>query len=84
MTVLYKMVSLVFASRLKSVFDQLIFKEQKGFMSGRFIAENKKKVFTIFYFKWKKIKNYSIKFHKFEKTFNTVSWDFIAEIIKIF
>ena len=34
------MMSSVIANRLKSVLDKVISKDQKGFISGRFIGEN--------------------------------------------
>ena len=43
------MASAVIANRLKTVLDKLISEEQKGFIAGRFIAENVRTIYDILF-----------------------------------
>ena len=78
------MASAVIANRLKTVLDKLISEEQKGFITGRFIAENVRTIYDILF----ETKNQElpglILSIDFEKAFNTVSWKFIMKVLKYF
>ena len=49
LNVVYKLASTVLANRLKTVLDNVISEEQKGFISGRFIGENIRLIYDILY-----------------------------------
>ena len=82
--VVYKMASAVIANRLKTVLHKLISEEQKGFIAGRFIAENVRTIYDILF----ETKNQElpglILSIDFEKAFDTVSWKFIMKVLKYF
>ena len=48
LNVVYKMASSVIANSLKSVLQNVIHQDQKGFISGRFIGENVRLIYDIF------------------------------------
>ena len=77
------MASAVIANSLKTVLDKLISEEQKGFIAGRFIAENLRTIYDILF----ETKNQElpalILSINFEKAFDTVSWNFYNESFKI-
>ena len=76
--------SAVIANRLKTVLDKLISEEQKGFIAGRFIAENVRTIYDVLF----ETKNQElpdlILSIDFEKAFDTVSWKFIVKVLKYF
>ena len=49
LNVVYKMMSSVIANRIKLVLDKLINKDQKGFISGRYIGENIRMIYDILF-----------------------------------
>ena len=49
LNVIYKLASAVIANRIKVVLNSLIHEDQKGFISGRFIGENVKLIYYIFF-----------------------------------
>ena len=49
LNVIYKLASSVIAARLKTVLHKLIHEDQKGFISGRFIGENKRQIYDILF-----------------------------------
>ena len=71
------MASTVISNRLKGVLDKLIHQDQKGFISGRFIGENIRLIYDVFF----ETQNQNIPrlllSIDFEKAFDTVSWKFI-------
>ena len=76
------MASAVIANRIKTVLDNLISAEQKGFISGRFIGENVRTIYDIlFETKSQEIPGLILSID-FEKAFDTVSWKFIHKVLK--
>ena len=49
LNVIYKLASSVLASHLKSVLHKLIYEDQKGFISGRFIGENIRLIYDVLF-----------------------------------
>ena len=84
MNVVYKLASAVIANRLKTVLDKIIFKDQKGFISGRFIGENIRLIYDVlFETKDQDIPGMILSID-FEKAFDTVSWKFIKKVLKYY
>lgn len=84
LNVIYKMASAVVANRMKLVLDKLILEEQKGFISGRFIAENVRLMYDILFETRNQELPGMILSVDFEKAFDTVSWKFITKVLKYF
>ena len=76
------MESAVIANRLKTVLDKLISEEQKGFIAGRFIAENVRTIYDILFETKNEELPALILSINFEKAFDTVSWNFIMKVLK--
>ena len=78
------MASAVISNRLKSVLQNLIHEDQKGFISGRFIGVNIRLIYDVLF----KTKNQNIPgllfSSDFEKAFDTVSWKFISKTLDYF
>ena len=84
LNVVYKLASAVIANRLKTVLDKIIFEDQKGFISGRFIGENIRLIYDVlFETKDQDIPGMILSIH-FEKAFDTVSWKFIKKVLKYY
>ena len=49
LNVVYKMASAVITNQLKSTLDKLMHENQKGFISGRFIGENIRLIYDVFF-----------------------------------
>ena len=77
LNVVYKMAPAVISNLLKSTLDELIYENQKVFISGRFIGENIRLISYDFLFETKN-RNLQglISSTDFEKAFDTVSWKF--------
>lgn len=84
LNVVYKLASSVIANRMRSVLGSLIHEDQKGFISGRCIAENIRLIYDVLF----ETKNQEIPglilSVDFEKAFDTVSWEFIESVLKYF
>ena len=84
LNVTYKMASTVISNRLKGVLDTLIYLDQKGFISGRFIGENIRLISDVLF----ETQNQNIPglllSIDFEKAFDTVSWKFINKTLDYF
>jgi hypothetical protein len=80
----YKLMSSCIADRLKSVLDNIIHDDQKGFMSGRFIGENIRLLNDIIFESQKQNKAGMLLLIDFEKAFDTVSWEYINKILDSF
>ena len=75
----YKLASAVIANRLQTVLDKIIFEDQKGFISGRFIGESIRLIYDVlFETKDQDIPGIILSID-FEKAFDTVSWKFIKK-----
>ena len=67
----------VIANTIKTVLDNLISGEQKGFIPGRFIGENVWTIYDILFETKRQEIPGLIPSTDFEKPFDTVSWKFI-------
>lgn len=84
LNVIYKMCSGVIANRIKSVLNQLIHEDQKGFIPGRFIGENIRLVYDVLFEAKKQNIPGLLLSIDFEKAFDTVSWNFIHRTLEFF
>jgi hypothetical protein len=75
----YKLMSSCIAERIKSVLDNIIHDDQKGFITGRFIGENIRLLHDIICETQKQNIAGMLLLIDFEKAFDTVSWDFITK-----
>ena len=82
--VCYKFASSCIADRIKRYLNKLIHDDQKGFLSGRFIGENTRLIYDLMYETEKLHIPGMILLIDFEKAFDTVSWGFIDNVLKIF
>ena len=74
------MESAVIANGIRKVLDKLISGEQKGFISGRFIGENVRTIYDIWFETKRQEISGLILSIDFEKAFDTVSWNFIHKV----
>ena len=81
---IYKFYSGIWANRIKQFLPNLIGESQKGFVQGRFIGENT--VLTLDILNETKLKGEDglMILVDFEKAFDSISWEFISKILKIF
>ena len=84
MNVIYKLASGSIAERMKTVLDKLINKDQTGFIKGRFIGENIRLVYDIMHFTEQNNIPGLIMLIDFEKAFDTISWQFISQVLDFF
>ena len=84
LSVIYKMASACIANRLKKVLDNIIHEDQKGFIKGRFIGENIRQTYDIFFEAKKQNVPGLLTVIDFEKAFDSVSWNFIKETLVFF
>ena len=78
------MASAAIANRLKLTLDNLIHKNQKGFISGRFIGENIRLIYDVLFETKNRNLQGLILSIDFEKAFDTVSWKFIVKTLKYY
>ena len=84
LNVVYKLGSTCIANRLKTVLPFLIHENQKGFMSGRFIGENIRLLYDILlYTDLNEIPGLLLLID-FEKAFDSISHDFIRNVLHFF
>ena len=81
---IYKFYSGILAERIKQLLPKLINVDQKGFINGRFIGENTRLTYDII----NECNNQNSKgliiLIDFEKAFDSISWNFILNSLKIF
>ena len=84
LNVVYKLASTVIANRLKTILDNVINEDQKGFISGRFIGENIRLIYDILY----ETKNQDIPglllSIDFQQAFDSISWKFVSKTLDYF
>ncbi len=81
---LYKLISSILAERLKKVLDRLLGPHQKAYIPNRFISEATKNCYGIFE-QAERTKNPGLAvLIDFEKAFDSVSFKFIQETLKLF
>jgi hypothetical protein len=80
----YKITSSAIAGRLKSVLPKLIHEDQKGFMKGRYIGDNIRKIYDLLLYTEKENIPGLIISADIEKAFDSVSWSFLYKALKFF
>ena len=80
----YKILSTVFANRLKTVLDKVIHDDQKGFMKDRFIGENTRLLYDIIQHTREKNISGLLLLVDFEKAFDSISWNYIYKVLSYF
>ena len=80
---MYKILSSTIANRIKTVLDSLVSKTQTGFVAGRFIGENTRLIYDILHYTEKESIPGLLMLIDFEKAFDSVSWDFLYETLKL-
>ena len=76
LSVVYKMLSSVIASRITSVLNQLISSAQTGFLPGRFIGENTRLIHDLLHFTQNENIPGMLVLIDFQKAFDSVAWHF--------
>ena len=77
---IYKFYSSVLSERIKPLLSKLIHPDQKGFIYGRFIGDNS---YIIQECEFKNLKGLIVLID-FEKAFDSLSWDYIQNSLKLF
>ena len=84
LNVVYKIGSGSIASRLKDVLPNLINDDQTGFIRGRFIGDNIRLIYDMIeYLNRKELPGLLLNLD-FEKAFDSISWDFMLNVLKEF
>ena len=80
----YKIASGCIAEKLKTYMDKLICRDQTGFLKGMFIGENNILVYDLMNYTEKKHIPGLLILIDFEKAFESISWEFILNTLKLF
>ena len=80
----YKILSKVFALRLKKVLNNIIHKDQTGFLPGRYMAENVMKMLNLMEYCERQDKSAVIISLDFEKAFDKLEWRSIQLAMEAF
>ena len=83
LSVVYKIISSAIANIIKTVLDNLISETQTGFVAGRFIGENSHLIYDILHYTEKENIPGLLMLIDFEKAFDSVSWEFLHETLKL-
>ena len=78
----YKIASGTIANRLKQVLDNIISRDQTGFLKGRFIGENTRLVYDMLQYTEQNNITGLLMLIDFEKAFDSLSWSFIHKALK--
>jgi hypothetical protein len=81
---IYKIAAGCIANRFKIVLDKIINNDQTGFIKGRYIGENIRLVYDIMQYTETHFIPGLLILVDFEKAFDSVSWSFIDNALKIF
>jgi hypothetical protein len=80
----YKIVSASISNRLKSVLPNIIYEDQKGFMKGRYMGENIRKIYDVIkYTESENVPGLLLSVDT-EKAFDSVSWSFMKKALTFF
>lgn len=80
--VVYKIASGTIANRLKLVLDQLIDKDQTGFLKGRYIGESTRLIYDLMNYTERNSIPGLLLLIDFEKAFDSLSWSFIQKVLR--
>ena len=81
---IYKFYSAIWANRIKKHLPKLIGESQTGFVQNRFIGENTRLTLDILFESQFENSKGLLILVDFEKAFDSISWDFISKILKLF
>ena len=84
LNVSYKLASSCIAARIKTVLDQLISTCQTGFVPSRFIGDNIRLIYDIIEHTNEQNIPGLLLLIDFEKAFDSISWEFIFQVLEIF
>ena len=84
LNVIYKIASGCIAERIKSVLTKLISEDQRGFINGRYIGENTILMYDIIHITDTLNMPGLLLMVVFEKAFDSVSWNFILQVLNFF
>ena len=80
----YKIIACVFARRLQKIIDNLINKDQTGYIKGRYIGNNARLIMDIFDYCENNKETGILLFADFQKAFDSVEWDFLFKTLNKF
>ena len=83
LSVVYKIASAAIANRLKPILEKIIPNNQTGFLKGRNISDCTRLVYDIMYYAEKENIPGLLLLVDFEKAFDSISWSFLNECLKI-
>ena len=78
----FKIISSAIATRLQRVAGKLTDKSQTAYIKGRYIGENTRLVFDVIHKLTKEDKTGYIMSADFEAAFDSLSWDFVARVMR--
>ena len=84
LNVSYKILTSTLSNRLKLVLNKLIHKNQKGFLRCRYIGVNTRLVYDILNYTEQMNRPGLLLLIDFEKAFDSISWDFLFNVIRLF
>ena len=84
LNVVYKLASGCIANRIKKVLSFVISENQKGFLSGRFIGENIRRLYDLILYTDVKDIPALLLLIDFEKAFDSISHEFITKVMSFF
>ena len=84
LNVQYKMLSSVMASRLKTVAQHLINRDQTAYLKGRYIGENTRALYDVIEYCHGQKKDGAILSVDFEDAFNSLNWEYTKCVFKTF
>ena len=81
LNVIYKIMSSAIANRLKKVLNNIIYQDQKGFISGRYIGENIRLIYDILFETKQQNMPGLLLSIDFKQAFDSISWKFIHKVL---
>ena len=84
LNVTYKITSACIANRIKRFLPILIAEDQTGFIQGRFIGENTRKLYDLMHYTEHNNIPGLLLIIDFEKAFDSISWSFITKTLNFF
>ena len=80
----YKILAFILARRLQAVINNLVSEDQSAYVKGRYIGINARTILDIFEFCEENEKGGILFFLDFQKSFDSVEWNFIFSVLKKF